>query len=174
MRTRLSRAVMRTIADEIDGGNDQAEEPQEGTEGDTPTDDDDADDDQEEPTVDTAKLLAKVRKTNSENRALRERTKQAEAKAEGAGETAKRATELEAENLRLKLAIKHGIPEKLLSRLNGDTEDELLADAQELMELFEVKKPPTRKPTEKQATHSDRHDDEVKTLDDLAADMFRN
>lgn len=171
-RSTISRAVMRTIVDAIESGGATEEPP----EGDETVDPDGDDDENEEPDggIDAERLLAKVRKTNSENRALRERAKQAEAQANAAGDASKRADELESENLRLKLALKHGIPEQLLPRLKGSTEDELLADAQELMELFEAKKPPTRKPQEKRNPGSDRRDDEVKSLDDLAADMFRD
>ena len=171
-RSTISRAAMRTIVDAIESGG-TVEEPQEGDDAVEPDGDDD-ETEEHDGGIDADKLLAKVRKTNSENRALRERTKQAEAQAKDAGESSKRANELESENLRLKVALKHGIPEKLLPRLQGSTEDELLADAQELMELFEAKKPPTRKPSERTVPGSRRQDDEAQSLDDLALDMFKN
>ena len=160
------------------GGGSEPKEGKEGAEVEEPDEGDTEDEDDEDETpggIDHEKLLAKVRKTNSENRALRARAKEAETKAQGADDATKRAAELESENLRLKVAIKHGIPEKLVSRLRGATEEELLTDAQGLMELFEAKKPPTRKPTEKTPSGGTRAgDSETQSLDELAAEMFRD
>ena len=174
----LSRAAMRTIVAPVESGGDGTDpEPQEGDEGADPDPEDDGDDDpggSDDGALDSEKLLKRIRDKNSENRALRERTKAAEEKAKGADESTKRATELEAENLRLRVAITHGIPEKLISRLQGSTEEEILKDAEELMEIFEAKKPPTRKPLEKKSPSQSSQDNEAKNLDDLAAEMFRD
>lgn len=46
-----------------------------------------------------------------------------------------RATELEAENLRYRIALEKGLPADLIDRLKGDSEDELKADADKLLAL---------------------------------------
>lgn len=97
---------------------------------------------------DPEKAREKLRKLNSENRNLRKRAKENEDKAKGADEKDGRITSLEAENLRYRIGIKHGLPESLVKRLSGTTEEELLQDAEELMELFGSKKPPTNRPKE--------------------------
>lgn len=125
---------------------------------------------------DAKALLEKVRKTNQENRALRQRAKDAEAKAEGVDEKDQRITALEAEKLRLSVALQHGIPAKLAARLNGTTEEELLKDAQELMELFEGRKPPTQQPREKRGFEfgqTGQEGDET-DLERIGARMFGN
>lgn len=97
---------------------------------------------------DPDKAREKLRKLNSEARNLRKRAKETEEKLKGAEEKDGRITALEAENLRYRIGIKHGLPESLVKRLSGTTEEELLQDAEELMELFGSKKPPTNRPKE--------------------------
>lgn len=55
---------------------------------------------------------------------------------------------LKAENMRLKVALSTGLDADLADRLRGDTEDELLEDAQKLLDRFypENKKPEPRQP----------------------------
>jgi len=45
-------------------------------------------------------------------------------------------TKLQAENLRLRVAMKVGLDDDLADRLKGSTEDELLEDAQKLLDRF--------------------------------------
>lgn len=94
------------------------------------------------------KAREKIRKLNSEAAGLRKRAKEAEEKANGAEDTSKRVTALEAENMRLKVAVKLGgqLPDDLIERLRGDTEEELLEDAEKLLSHFAAKKPPTDQP----------------------------
>lgn len=129
------------------GGGSQAPEADESKVEDVTEDDDGADDEGEQ--VDTSKLLERLRKKNSENQALRKRTKDAEEKAQNATDAEQRAKALEAENLRYKVALDNGIPAAIAQRLIGNTEEELLADAQTLMEQFGVKAPPSQQPREK-------------------------
>ena len=135
---------------------------------------DDEDDEGEQ--VDTGKLLERLRKKNSENRALRERTKKAEEQAESATDAEQRAKALEAENLRYRVALDNGIPSAIAKRLVGSTEEELLADAQALMEALGPKAPPSRQPREKgQAQRFGSSGGEEETdLDKIATSMFRN
>lgn len=113
----------------------------EDTPTDTPTDDTDQ--------FDADKAREKIRKVNSEAAALRKRLAEAEERGKDSDEKGKKLTALEAENLRLRIAVKHGLPESLVKRLSGTTEEEILQDAEELMELFGgAKKPPTQQPRE--------------------------
>jgi hypothetical protein len=64
-------------------------------------------------------------------------------KAETAGS---RATELETENVRLKVAIAKGVPPALVDRLKGSSEDELAADADQLLGLLAPAAPGSRLP----------------------------
>ena len=98
---------------------------------------------------DPEKAREKIRKINSENRNLRKRAADAEAKAQGVDDKDKKITAQEAEIMRLRVAVKHGLPEALIKRLAGTTEEEILQDAEELMELFGPKTPPSNRPKEK-------------------------
>jgi hypothetical protein len=98
---------------------------------------------------DAEKAREKIRKVNSEAAALRKRLQEAETKAQGADDKDKTITTQEAEIMRLRVAVKHGLPESLVKRLSGSTEEEILQDAEELMALFGgPKKPPTQQPRE--------------------------
>lgn len=105
--------------------------------------------DPEDEGFDAEKARVKIRKINSENRNLRKRAADAEAKAQGADEKDKTISAQEAEIMRLRVAVKHGLPEQLVKRLTGTTEEEILQDAEELMELFGPKTPPSQRPKEK-------------------------
>lgn len=120
----------------------EPQEPQEIEEPEDPANDPDADE-----TI-SEKVRDKIRKINSENRNLRKRATDAEEKAKGLDEKDQKLTALEADNMRLRVAVKHGLPEALVKRLTGTTEEEILQDAEELMELFGSKKPPTQRPKE--------------------------
>lgn len=95
---------------------------------------------------DSARALEKIRKVNSENRNLREAKKTAEQEAEAAKEDAGRVPALEAENLRLRVAIANGLPIELAERLQGDTEEAILADAEKLLAFISPKGGPTDRP----------------------------
>lgn len=144
----------------------QTTEPQEGAEGEQPGDGDRFDPD---------KALEKIRKLNSENKNLRESKKAAEQKAAGADELTTRVKALEAENLRIRIGAKHGLPEELINRLQGDTEEEILADAEKLLDLVSVRKaPPSRRPTENLRGGTEpAAEPEERDLDKLASRMFR-
>lgn len=155
------------------------------------TDDDSTDetqDSQEETSDDTAdeststddygfdpeKAREKIRKINSENRNLRKRAADAEAKSQGADENAKKLTALEADNMRLRVAVKHGLPESLVKRLTGTTEEEILQDAEELMELFGSKKPPTNRPKERLRSPGDPSGDAEIDVEKTVDRVFQN
>lgn len=100
-------------------------------------------------TFDADKARDKIRKVNSEAAALRKRLAEAEERGKDSDEKSQKLSALEAENLRLRIGVKHGLPEALVKRLSGTTEEEILSDAEELMDLFGSKKPPTQQPKER-------------------------
>jgi predicted nuclease with TOPRIM domain len=139
------------------------------------TDDTESSDDDND--FDADKAREKIRKINSENRNLRKRATDAEAKAEDAKGSTERLSALEAENMRLRVGVKHGLPESLVKRLTGTTEEEILQDAEELMELFGGKKPPTQQPKEKLRGGGDPTQQQSEDIDDVdrfAERIFRN
>lgn len=129
-----------------------------------------------EETFDAAKSLEKIRKLNSEAAGLRKRAKDAESKAKDASDKGERVTALEAENLRLRIGVKHGLPESLVKRLSGATEEEMLQDAEELMKLFGSKAPPTNQSKVKLRGGGDptQEPDGLDDPDKFAERMFRN
>lgn len=132
---------------------------------------------EDETDFDADKAREKIRKINSENRNLRKRATDAEAKAEGAKGSSERVTALEAENMRLRIGVKHGLPEALVKRLTGTTEEEILQDAEELMDLMGGKKPPTNQPKEKLRGGGDptrNQSEDIEDVDKFAERIFRN
>lgn len=129
----------------------------------------------DEDAFDADKAREKIRKVNSENKNLRKRAADAEAKAKESEGKDERLTVLEAENLRLRVGVKHGLPEALIKRLTGSTEEEILEDAEELMELFGKKAPPTSQPREKLRGGGDPtvEPDGLDDSDKFAEKMFR-
>ena len=97
---------------------------------------------------DPDKAAARIAKVQSENKNLRERLKAAEPKAQAASEHEKKITALEAANLRYEVAFDLGLPKELATRLQGETKDEMLADAEALVKLVGGRAPAQRKPIE--------------------------
>lgn len=107
-------------------------------------DDSDADE-----SFDAREALKKIRKQNSELKSLRARAKEAEQKANQSTEEKDRELSmLRAELLRTKVGAKTGLPEQIVERLKGDTEEEMLADAESFLEVVSPKRPPSQKPAE--------------------------
>ena len=128
---------------------------------------------------DKDRAITKIRKLNAEVVKAKEKIAAADARvAEAANGGQERVTALEAENMRLRIGMQHGLPEALVKRLSGGTEEEMLQDAQELMELFGGgKKPPTQQPREKLRGGGDptqQHNEDLDDLDKFAADVFKN
>lgn len=124
---------------------------------------------------DAEKAREKIRKVNSEAAALRKRLAEAETKAQGSDDKDKKLTALEADNMRLRVAVKHGLPEALVKRLSGTTEEEILQDAEELMELFGgSKKPPTQQPREQLRNPSDPNKPAEVDIDKIVERVFSN
>lgn len=158
-----------------EGGGD-APDPQEGQESSPETDgqedgDDESQEDESTP-FDSDRALRKIQKLNSENKNLRTRAQEAEEKASGSEELTKTNEQQASEILRLRVALKHGLPEALVGRLNGSSEEELLADAEELMGLFVAKEPPSQKPKRKTAMRTPDSAEDGVDIDKLALDQL--
>lgn len=97
---------------------------------------------------DPERAKRKIAKLNSEAANLRKRLNEAP-KAEDAAAKDKRITDLETSALRYEVALDLGLPKEVASRLQGKDRDEMVADAEKLLELLApAKRPGTRKPTE--------------------------
>lgn len=130
---------------------------------------------EEEPqTWDAQAALKKIRKINAENKRLRERTHAAEEKAKTAEETNTLLKNTEAENLRLRIALEMNLPEKFAMRLQGETREELLQDAQELIELYDTPRPGGGKPRNRIGEGHQTHLETSSEVDlDKLAQSFR-
>ena len=139
-----------TVDTPLEGRNDQnpPAETQEGADG--QADDTDLDfDEQDEDTFDPKRALKKIKKQNSELKNLRERAQEAEQKvSKTEQEKDQEIATLRSELLRARVGLKTGLPEQILSRLKGETEEEMMSDAEAFMELFHKNRPPAPKPTE--------------------------
>lgn len=129
---------------------------------------------------DPDKAREKIRKANSEAKALRDRAKAAEVERDAAKTAGDRVPALEAENMRLKVAVKLGgaLPADLIERLRGATEEEMLEDAETLLAHFEKRKPPTQQSREKLRGGGDPTDAQTALIDTdpdkFAASIFKN
>lgn len=97
---------------------------------------------------DPDKAAERIRKIQSENKNLRERAKTAEQKAAGVDEKDKRISSLEGELLRERVGRRLSLPDELVDRLRGNSEEEILADAEKLVGLLGKPATPGRKPAE--------------------------
>lgn len=98
-------------------------------------------DDGQEQAWDPERAKEKIRKVNSENRALRERAAQAEQQAATVPELQAQTQTLGTENLRLRVGYELGLPLDLATRLQGSTREELIQDAEKLVALVAPNKP---------------------------------
>ena len=125
---------------------------------------------------DPERAKRKISKVNSENKALRERATQAEKKAASVDDLTKQNGDLNADNLRLRVGYELGLPLAIAERLKGSTREEMLADAEALVELVApTKAPATRRPTEKLrgGGEPEREPEETDTRK-IAERMFRS
>jgi len=103
--------------------------------------------DKDEP-WDPERARRKIAKLNSEAANLRKRVNEAP-KAEDVAAKDKRISDLESASLRYEIALDLGLPKEIAARLQGATREEMVADAETLLELIApAKRPATRKPTE--------------------------
>lgn len=122
--------------------NDAQEAPEAEAQQNTETNIDETPTEENESAWDPERARAKIRKLNSENKALREREAQAREQAATVPELQQQTQTLGSENLRLRVGYELGLPFNLATRLQGSTREELLADAESLVELVA----PTTKP----------------------------
>jgi hypothetical protein len=126
-----NRALLRFIVAEESGGGAPAPEaaPAEAVEVEAP----EAEAVEEVTTFDAEKALAKIRKQNQENAALRAAKKVAEEKAQANEKDAGETQSLRAKLMRAEVALELGLPASIAKRLQGDTPEALKADAEELL-----------------------------------------
>lgn len=158
-------------------GGGEVPDSQEGQESSQETDeqedgDDEPQEDESDKPLDHQATIAALRKARDQAAKYRQRTHEAEKKAEGADELTKTNEQQASEILRLRVALKHGLPEALVGRLNGSSEEELLADAEELMGLFVAKEPPSQKPKRKTAMRTPDSAEDGVDIDKLALDQL--
>jgi len=125
---------------------------------------------------DPERAKRKIGKVNSENKALRERATTAEKKAATADELAQENGGLKATVLQLEIGYELGLPLAIAKRLQGSTREEMLADAEALVELVApTKRPPTNRPTEtlRGGGQPEREPEETDTRK-IGARMFGN
>lgn len=124
---------------------------------------------------DPERAKRKISKVNSENKALRERATEAEKKAASVDELTQENGGLKATVLQLEVGYELGLPLAIAKRLQGSNREEMLADAEALVELVApAKKPGTRKPTEalRGGLEPDQEPEETDTSK-IAERMFR-
>ena len=121
---------------------------------------------------DAEKAAARIKKLQSESRNLRDRLKTAEKAATDVSEKDRTIGSLQAENLRLTVGYELGLPHKLAARLSGNTREELISDAEELLKLVS---PASRKVVEDLRPGSQPEAIPEETdVDKIAARMFSN
>ena len=117
----------------------------------------------------------KIAKLNNEIRAVKEKAKEADEKFATVAEKDSRIADLEKQALRYEVAFDLGLPKQIASRLQGNTREEMIADAQQLVDLIAPAKRPTQKPTEtlRGGLEPEREPEETDTRK-IAERMFRN
>lgn len=130
--------------------------------------------DKDEP-WDPERAKRKIAKLNSEAANLRKRLTEAP-KAEDAAAKDKRIGELETASLRYEVALDLGLPKEIASRLQGADRDEMVADAEKLLELLSpAKRPPSNRPAEKLRGGGDpEREPEETDVVKIGARMFKN
>lgn len=127
-------------------GDEQVEEQQQEN---PATDGEESPEDDREQAWDPERAKRKISKVNSENKALRERATAAEKKAATVDELTRERDDLSVANLRLQVGYELGLPLSLAQRLQGSTREEMLTDAEALVELVSpTKRPPSNRPAE--------------------------
>lgn len=154
-----------------DASIDEAAEEQDPTTSETQ----ESPEDDREGAWDPERAKRKISKVNSENKALRERATQAEKKAASADDLAKQNGDLSVANLRLEVGYELGLPLAIAKRLQGSTKEEMLADAESLVELVApTKRPPSNRPTETlRGGGQPEREPEESDLSKLGARMFQ-
>lgn len=123
---------------------DKSKQPDQAEQSESQEDDDTGSEDKWDP----ERAKRKIRKLNSENENLRKRVNEAP-KADDVKAKDQRISDLEAKNLRYEVGYELGLPRTIAQRLQGDSREEMLKDAEDLMEqIAPTKRPSSRKPSE--------------------------
>lgn len=111
-----------------------------------------------------------------DKRKQQERAAAAEKKAASVDDLTRERDTLATHNLRLQVALDLGLPREIATRLQGKDRDEMVADAEQLLELLApAKRPATRRPAEALRTAAaPDNEPEVTDPNKIAARMFRN
>lgn len=160
------------MSDEDTTQETEAPEAEEQNPAETETDAPEAEDKDEQ--WDPERARRKIAKLNSEAANLRKRLNEAP-KAEDAAAKDKRITDLETASLRYEIALDLGLPKEIAARLQGKDRDEMVADAEKLLELLApAKRPPSNRPAERLrgGGEPDREPEET-DLSKLGERMFR-
>ena len=112
------------------------------------TEEEDSEDEDEAPAADLESVLKSLRKKNRENQNLRKRVKDAEETAKDANTLKTYNQRLTTENMRLTVAVNHGLPMELAKRLVGATVEEMEEDAADMLKLFAKSVPASSRPRE--------------------------
>lgn len=148
-----------------------------------PAEDTKPDDDPKPDGDDVRAMRAALRKANKEAADLRTRFKELEDRdkseadklAERATAAEDRAAKAEAKVLRAEIALKKGLTPSQAKRLVGATEDELLADADELLaDIKGAAAPPTPPPDVDQGVIGDGKGDADKSVEDYVAEFNKS
>lgn len=117
---------------------------------------------------DPERARRKIAKVNSENRTLRERATKAEQKASS-------VDDLTAANLRLEVGYELGLPLAIAKRLQGSTREEMLADAEALVDLVSPARraPSSTRPAERVRGGGEPDEAPEPDLSKIAADIPR-
>lgn len=142
----------------------------------TTTEEQESQEDDRDDAWDPERAKRKISKVNSENKALRERASAAEKKAASVDDLSKQNGDLTVANLRLEVGYELGLPLAIAKRLQGATREEMLADAETLVELVSpTKRPPSQRPAEnlRGGGQPEREPEETDTRK-IGARMFQN
>lgn len=154
---------------EAPADNESTEEQDPTTETESPPEDD------KDEAWNPERARRKIGKVNSENKALRDRATTAEKKAASVDDLTEENGGLKATVLQLEVGYELGLPLAIAKRLQGSNREEMLADAEALVELVApTKRPPSNRPTEqlRGGGQPDREPEET-DLKKIGARMFQ-
>lgn len=109
----------------------------------------------EEKYKDYAELQSKVSSYNDERESFEKQIKELQEKTSSIDTLTQRNKQLETDSLKVKVALKNGIPFEMASRLSGDDEESLSKDAQNMAMFMQNKSPMLRDPESKAKEQGD-------------------
>ena len=103
----------------------------------------------EEKYKDYSDLQSQISTFNDAKESYEKQIKDLQEKASLVDTLSQQKKQLETDSLKVKVAYKNGIPLEMASRLNGDDEDSLVQDAQNIAKFMQSKQPMMRDPESK-------------------------